>query len=365
MRSGGPALAPVFLLADIGGTNLRLSLADRRGLDPDSVCALRVADYPSLEAALLEYLRSRSVRVWPRLAALAVAAPTEGWAQSGTVAMTNHRWVLRRDALEQSLGFSELLVVNDFFAQARALPALPVAAFREVQAGNAPAIPVTNAPGLLGLPRVILGPGTGLGLATLFHEQATWRVFTGEGGHATLSVRDRRDHALVAWAWAHLGARRAACSSSDSPPPHLSVERFLSGEGLRLLWRFHAQFSASEDPGKDPRKDPGKTPAAREIASRAQEGACSVCVAALDHFCSLLGTAASNAALTIGASGGVYLAGGILPQIETFFLRSSFLASFNQKGRFAYWLQRTPVYLVLDDRASLSGCWQMALEQFQ
>ena len=238
MRSD-PARAPVFLLADIGGTNLRIGLADRRGLDPDSVGVLRVADYPSLEEALLEYLRRRSVRVWPRRAALAVAAPTEGWTQSGSVAMTNHRWVLRRAALEQKLGFSKLLVVNDFFAQARALPALPVAAFREVQAGNVPAIPVTHAPEFPGLPRVILGPGTGLGLATLFHEnnnKNTWRVFTGEGGHATFSVRTRRDHALVAWAWAHLEAREAAASSSV--PPHLSVERFFIGRRLETLVAF-------------------------------------------------------------------------------------------------------------------------------
>ena len=324
------ALALPWLVADIGGTNARFGWVAHPAAGVQYVRKLPVAAHASLGDAANTYLTSLAqqglVTARPRKAALAVATAVQG----DRVAFTNSHWAFSRQALAAELGLQALLVLNDFEALALSLPRLGVSQLRPW--GTAPQ-PHLQPNGTL----AVIGPGTGLGVAGVVQTRHGWVALPGEGGHATLAATDDAESALLTAARRHL--------------PHVSAERLLSGIGLPLLHR--AALEARGLPGVDL--------AAELIVEQGLAGDAH-CRATLDHFCALLGNFAGSVALTLGARGGVYIGGGIVPRLGELFFESAFRERFEAKGRFQPYLKAIPTALITDTLAALAGP-ALALEQ--
>jgi glucokinase len=297
------------LLGDVGGTRVRFALQAAPGAEPSEVAVLRADDHASLEAALAAYLDARRGQR-PRVGAIGIATAVTG----DTVQMTNRDWRFSIAALQKALGFDRLVVLNDFTALALALPALGAADLRQVGGGR------SVQRGAMAL----LGPGTGLGVSGLVPAGTGWVPLTGEGGHVTLAAADEHEAAIVEVLRGRFG--------------HASAERALSGPGLANLHAAIARIDGVAAPTLD----------AAQIAAAAQAGTDPLCVAALDTFLALLGGVAGNLALTLGAVGGVYLGGGMLPRLAAGVIeRSRFRDRFEAKGRFRDYLVAIPT-LVID-----------------
>jgi glucokinase len=293
------------LLADIGGTNVRFAV--REGGLPERVRTLRVADFPTVEDAARAYLSEVDAK--PRRGAFAVAAPVTG----DCVQMTNHRWSWSVDHVRRALELNSLTVLNDFAATALALPSIPRAELRQL-GGLDP---------IEGAPVAVIGPGTGLGISAL----VGGKPVSTEGGHATMPAADVREAEAIARIRERLG--------------HVSAERVLSGQGLQNLYR-------ALGPDGDP-------PEPDEITAAALAKTDRRAVDTLDMFCAMLGTVAGNLALTYGARGGVYIAGGIVPKLGDHFAASRFRERFEDKGRFRDYLAPIPVYVIWHEVPALIG----------
>ncbi|QYG01448.1 glucokinase [Massilia sp. NP310] len=307
------------LLADIGGTNCRFVLE----LGPGRLEAVEVlpcADHATLGDAMRAYLGSAAVKAISaapiRHAAIAIANPVNG----DYVRMTNHHWEFSTEALRQECGFEILLVVNDFSALARSLPHLGEQKRRV--GGGAP-----QPDAALGL----LGAGTGLGVSGLVPCGDSWTALRSEGGHVSFAPVNEQEVAILQYAWREF--------------EHVSFERFLSGAGVELIYRALADRAGR----------PGERLGAAEISRRALSGECALCDEVLEAFCGMLGTVAGNLAVTLGAQGGVYIGGGIVPRLGERFDRSSFRRRFEQKGRFAGYLADVPTYVITAEYPAFLG----------
>jgi glucokinase len=294
------------LLADIGATNARFALL-RRGGDIGPVRTLAVADYPKFTDAVAAFLAAEGVS--PAGAVLAVAGPVE----RDRAVMTNCPWVIDAAELRRLLGVPAVRVINDFEATAWSLSALEPDHVAAVGAGRAVA----------GAPMVVLGPGTGLGLASHVPHASAPVVIATEGGHVTLAATTAREDAVIAWLRGRFG--------------HVSAERALSGPGLENLYRAIAAVDRADVPARD----------ATAITQAGVAGMCPVSRAALDMFCAMLGTFAGNAALSFGARGGVFIAGGIAPRIVDYLLKSEFRARFDANGRLRPYVEAIPLNVIV------------------
>ena len=298
------------LLADIGGTRARFAWQAAPGAPLTHAVKLTTADYPSLLEAATAYLRQGPGQP-PLDAAMAIANPVTGDA----VHMTNHSWSFSIAGLRAQLGLRRLRVLNDFTALALGLPGLPPQALRQV--GGGAAVP--------GKAMALIGPGTGLGVSGLLPDgQGGWVPLEGEGGHVTLPAQGPREQALLAV----LGLRHG----------HVSAERVLSGPGLLAS---HAALCAVDGVPVDP-----ATRSAAALSVRALQGGDARALEALMLFSGLLGTVAGNLALTVGALGGVYIGGGVVPRWGDWFARSPFRTRFEAKGRFSSYLGTIPVWVI-------------------
>jgi glucokinase len=307
------------LLADIGGTNARFALETGPGRF-EAIEVLACSEYASLADAIRAYLalpQVAALHAGIRHAAIAIANPVVG----DQVRMTNHHWAFSIEALRRECGFAILEVVNDFSALARSLPHLGE---QKLQVGGG--APVPDAP--LGL----LGAGTGLGVSGLVPgADGRWTALRSEGGHVSFSPVNELEVAILQYAWREF--------------EHVSSERLLSGAGVELIYRALASRAGR----------PGESLAAPEISRRALSGECPLCDEVLEAFCGMLGTAAGNLAITLGAQGGVYIGGGIVPRLGERFLRSSFRRRFEQKGRFSAYLAAVPTYVITADYPAFLG----------
>jgi glucokinase len=324
-----------WLLADIGGTHARFGWLGTGTTSVTEVRTLKTAEHAGPVAAARAYLSDLAARLGPhysppRAAAFAVATAVGGDA----VALTNAGWTFSCQASARELGVERLLVLNDFEALALSLPRLAPSQLRAIghAAHAAPA-------GAL----AVIGPGTGLGVAGLAPaERGRWVAVPGEGGHASLPAADDYECALLA------AVRRDY--------PHVSAERLLSGIGLPVLYAGVARLE-----GAPVAATPGPVRSS-EIVARGLDGSDAIASRTLDLFCALLGGFAGNVALTLGARGGVYIGGGIVPRLGERFFQSQFRARFEAKGRFAPYLQGIPTWLITDTLAALDGA-ACALEQ--
>lgn len=297
------------LIADIGGTNARFALL--KGNDSHDAQVLACADYPDLVSAVEHYLQqvgADSGEQRPQQAAMAIAGPISG----DVIRMTNHPWQFSAAQVRRQLRLNRLIFLNDFTALALALRHLP--ANELVAVGHGRAVPDA--------PIALIGPGTGLGVSGLIPAANQWIALQGEGGHSTLAVMNEREMAVLK----ELHQRFS----------HVSAERVLSGPGLVNLYDALCVLE---------RKVPDKlTP--REITRRADEGSCRICMETVSMFCALLGTMAGNLVLTLGAVGGLYIGGGVVPHLGRLFDKSHFRDRFEDKGRYAEYLAAVPVYVI-------------------
>lgn len=298
------------LVGDIGGTNARFAWIEAPGRELEDVVAYPGADFPTLQDAMQKYLGDHG-RKAPRWCAIGIANPVVG----DHVKMTNHHWSFSISEVQRNLGMDRFLVINDFTALALSLPALSPSDLRQVGGGQS--VP--------GAPLGLLGAGTGLGVSGLLPARAGHSAIpiNGEGGHQTLAAMDDTEEAVIRALRERFG--------------HVSAERALSGPGLVNLYEAVCKVRGVA---------PAAAMQAADVSKRGVEGSDPLCVESLQHFCSFLGNAAGNIALMLGARGGVYIGGGIVPRLGPWFDRSRFRERFESKGRFRGYLEAIPTYVV-------------------
>ena len=310
------------LLADIGGTYARFALESAPGRFVHAA-SLRCAEHADFHAAVTSYLQRLPDGLAARIehAAIAIANPVEG----DEVRMTNYHWRFSSEQMRQRLGLQTLVVVNDFTALAMALPRLQPAQRRQVGGGTAREHSVVG----------VLGAGSGLGVSGLIPVADGYVALGTEGGHASFAPRDEREIVIL-----RHGLTRFS---------HVSFERLLSGPGLELI----------HDALREHAGQPPQPLAAPEITRRglvaSPDGSDVLCAESLQAFCAVLGTAAANLAVTLGAFGGIYISGGIVPRLGAYFDASPFRTRFEDKGRFSDYVRAIPTYVVTAENATLDG----------
>lgn len=325
----GQAQGP-WLVADIGGTHARFALVRGDGGAQGLVGEVRSykgRDYASLQDAALAYLAQvagpGAPPLRPARAALALATPIDG----DTVCMTNSDWCVSRQDIAHALGAEEVVLLNDFEALALALPHL---AAPERQDGCVHWIGAARAERRL--PMAVIGPGTGLGVAGCVPAGQGWIALAAEGGHVTACAADDFESQL-------LRVLRLEMQ-------HVSAERVLSGSGLPLLHR--AVCIVRGVPCDE-------TLQAEDITRHALEQGDADCLATLDSFCAMLGGFAGNVALTLGARGGVFVAGGVAEKLRDHLARSRFRERFEAKGRFKGYLAAIATGVIVAAHPALEG----------
>jgi len=313
------------LIADIGGTYARFALETAPG-QFERAASLRCAEHADFHAAVRAYLASLP-GVAIEHAAIAIANPVEG----DQVRMTNYTWEFSIEQMRQRLGLQTLVVVNDFTALAMAVPRLAAHQRRPVGGGPARERSVIG----------VLGAGSGLGVSGLIPAGDGWVALGTEGGHTNFAPRDEREIAILRFAMREYA--------------HVSFERLLSGPGLELIHRALADRAGVR----------AAPLAAPEITRRALDGSDAVCAETLDAFCAMLGSAASNLAVTLGAMGGIYIGGGIVPRLGETFDRSPFRARFEDKGRFSDYVRGIPTYVITAEHATLVGASAILAQQLK
>ena len=309
------------VVADIGGTNGRFGVArffpGERKPHIENVAVFPSADSASLSAMLGRYLNHLGAEK-PHHARLAIAGPTTE--RKGK--LTNLGWQADADVLEADHGLKSVKLLNDFGALASACDFLEEGVdFITLKEG------ADDATG----PISVMGPGTGFGVAILVPTSEGWKTVSTEGGYMAFAPTTRLEHDLTEHLRAEMG--------------HVSVETFLCGEGIARIHRFLVDYGGSGDRGLSP----------AEITKFAAAGGAPSCTRAVQLFLSIVGSTAGNLALAHGATGGVFLGGGILPKIEGMIPTSDLLRRFVAKGPMQPYLERIPVRLITAKYAALIG----------
>ncbi|MEO8007254.1 MAG: glucokinase [Betaproteobacteria bacterium] len=304
------------MVVDIGGTNARFALVPAGSLEPQDEKTVQCADFASLEQATRRYLQDRGNPV-EREAALDVAVDPIG----DFIKLTNGPWGFSIEQTSRALGLDHLQVVNDFTALALAVPTLRPDEVQSVGGGTAVA----------GTPIAVIGPGTGLGVSGLIPANERFVALQGEGGHTAFSPMNGREAGVLHWL--------------QQRYDHVSTERVVSGMGLENLY----QALCALDRVRPQPLGPDKITAAALANSDAQ------CAQAVEMFCAILGTAAANLVVTLGARAGCYIGGGIVPRLGDYFALSPFRARFETKGRFSSYVAAVPTYVILAQSPALRG----------
>lgn len=308
-----------YLVADIGGTNARFALVTGKHQDNYQIEHIRIltaADYPSCAAAMRAYL-DQIGDFTPRAACVAIAGPVVG----DTVRMTNLSWEFSCEAMAQTFGFTRFIAMNDFAAVAAACGQVTSEHLITVKQGTA--IPAAT--------KAVFGPGTGLGVAGLVNHSGQWLPVPCEGGHVNLAAATPLEADII----------KAAMTVHG----HVSAETFISGPGLvnlhQAILMVHGLAAQNITPA--------------EITQAAMTQANTTCVETLNTFCSFAGAFAGNLALTYGAKGGIYVAGGIFPRFTDFLLASPFQQRFSEKGVMSHYLESIPASLIIHPETAFVG----------
>lgn len=305
-----------ILLVDAGGTFTRFALSGSEGTIED-VSVLESGTYRSFEDAAATYLTDVNATV----SGIAVAAA--GPVMHGVVTLTNGpQWRIDPAAVKHALGATKMALVNDFAAVAASAAVLGGAAMQVIAQGEA------DPSGAI----AVVGPGTGLGVALVARDSAGFRVMPGEGGHAALAPTNEREIAVLFQLIRRFG--------------HVKAEYVLSGTGLEILWQTLCELDGMNDAGK---------PTAGEIAERARRKSDPVAVETIAMMTGWLGSFAGDVALIAGATGGVVLAGGVLPRWGAMFDTALFCRRFCAKSAHRTLMERIPVKLIVDKEAAFKG----------
>lgn len=300
-------MSEIGLIADIGATNARFALADPNGIYDEKV--LKCEDYPGILEAAQAYLDQVKPEDRPKGASVAIAGPVAG----DRFDMTNHNWSFSIEETRKALGLDTFHLFNDFQAIALGVPHVEEKYLRKIGSGQAQE----------GKAIAVIGPGTGLGVASLFQHEGKYIPNACEGGHVTMAAKTQREFDLF---------RTLRYKYS-----HVSAERVCSGKGLVNIYNAIRILDGHEEL-------PDRTP--EEISKAAIEDACPVCKEALDKMITFLGSVAGNLALSLGSFGGIYIAGGIPAKLGEYFYESHFYDEFLAKGRFDKYLQKMPIYVI-------------------
>ena len=319
-----------ILAADIGGTHARFAAIE------NDAGALRVVfrsrypsrEFPGLDAVIRAFV-AESRMTFDR-ACVGIACPiTDDICEA-----SNLPWRTRVSALPAQTGIPQVIVINDFAALACSVTHLLPQDLVTLQQGQ----PEGHAP------IALIGAGTGLGQSFLLWDGARYRAHASEGGHATLAARSPDERALAASLWREFG--------------HVSFERVLSGPGLVNVYRYFAAergVGAQDAVRLEVERD---GPAAVTRHAMARTDAC--CTDALDLFASVYGAQAGNLALTVMATGGVFIGGGIAARVVDKLRDGTFVRAFNDKGRLGDVLERIPVHVIANPDAALMGAAAVA-----
>jgi glucokinase len=302
------------LIGNVGGTKTRLALVSE-GTRWENLETHRNEEFDALEDIIAKYLDRHKAEL--EAGAFAVAGPV----RDGEAELTNRDWRISARALSKRFGLEHCEVVNDFSGVALGIPALASDDLEHAGGGEADS----------DKPIAILGPGTGLGVGGIVPYGKERRVLVTEGGHASLPAVDARTAAIIE----RLRTRF----------DHVSIERAVSGQGLENIYRAIGELDDKELEQRD----------AAAIGEAAADGDDEVATETLRHFFALLGAVAGNLALSYGAFGGVYIAGGIVPRYLEAFRASGFREAFEAKGRMRDYVASIPVFVILHEEVELLG----------
>lgn len=303
------------VVADVGGTNIRLAVLDITNGEMSKVREYPCAQFITIETALIQYFATLSEPVG--YLCLGIACPVE----NDLISMTNLNWQFSKKQLKQKLALEVLYVINDYTAISLAVPF--VEENQKIKIGGGEEV----ADGV----KAIFGPGTGLGVSHLIKQNEKWVSLDGEGGHSSFAPNTAQQADVLLLLQGQFG--------------HVSTERLLSGQGLVNI--YHALCRLA---GKQP-----EFFEAAEITKSALNGECELALQTLTLFCQAMGGFAGNLALNLECKGGVYIAGGIVPRFIEFFKNSEFRTFFEAKGRFEGYLKSIPTYLITHENPGLLG----------
>ncbi len=336
----------INLIADIGGTNIRIALAGtKQSLNEDmlvdnisaksissetievsEIATYQCKEFASLAEVLAHYIEQKALTDYSINACLAIACPVD----DDFISMTNLPWQFSQAELKQKLRLNSLHLINDYTAIAMAIPLLSDAQKVKVGGGDSVA----------GKPISVCGPGTGLGVANLFPIASStgtkWQCVSGEGGHIDFAAINHTEQQVFNFIQAFKN--------------RVSYEQLLSGFGLEQIY----QALVFINQGKTINTESDKL-SAKDITAKATQGQCDICQQTLTLFCDVLGSFAGNLALIMNSQGGVYIAGGIVPRFIDYLKNSNFRARFEAKGRLAHITEQAPTYVITEQQPGLLG----------
>lgn len=301
-------------VADVGGTNIRLAREENGQLR--DIKKYICADYGNIADVISLYFESLPDYQFVA-GCIAIACPVENdW-----IKMTNHHWQFSVKETQAKLGLTYLSVINDYTAVSMSLPVLTDE--QKVQIGGGEAKPNRTT--------AVFGPGTGLGVGVLAPIEGGWQCLDGEGGHVDFAPVDEKDLTI----WHYLNEKFG----------HASAEEVMSGRGLVNIYEALAKFKGQSPTFSEP----------EQITTNALNQSCEVCVTALKQFCRIMGGFAGNLALGLGAFGGVYISGGIVPRFVEYLQQSGFRTRFEAKGRFRSYVAAIPTFVITEPDHGLLG----------
>jgi glucokinase len=313
-----------LLVADIGGTNGRFGLVD---YDPTSFSSgkinysasrqitLKCADYPDMASMIKDCCQQLNVS--PEYACIAIAGPIE----DGEAFMTNLNWRFSIEDLRQSLNFKKLHVINDFAAHAFAVPFQKEDEFFTLHQGKPNKF----------CPVLVMGPGTGFGMAQLVPHKGQWNVIATEGGHASFAPTNEKE----------LEIKRVLLKQQK----HVSVENILSGNGLVNLYKALTIIAGVTTENYSP----------ADVSGKGIANTHPICTDAVLTFCDILGEVAGDKALSTGARGGIVITGGITAKLLDMIPKSNFMERYKNKGPLEDYVNDINIRVVLNDKAALVG----------
>ncbi|PKH07450.1 glucokinase [Moritella sp. Urea-trap-13] len=303
------------VVADVGGTNIRFAVCDLETGALSELKEFACAEFVTLEAALAQYFAALSGEITHLC--VGIACPVE----NDHVVMTNLNWAFSKQALQDKLKLASLHIINDYTAISLAVPFLSAEEKIQIGAGECQTDGVT----------AVFGPGTGLGVSHIVKAAGKWISLDGEGGHVSFTPNTPEQADILCLLQAQFG--------------HVSAERILSGQGLVNLYKSLCTLSEQEAKFDQP----------KDVTKAALDGSCDIARKSLAVFCQVMGGFAGNLALNLACTGGVYIAGGIVPRFVDFFQASEFRRCFEDKGRFKDYLAAIPTFLITHDNPGLLG----------
>jgi glucokinase len=323
--------APMILAGDIGGTKVNLAIytIDDGRLTPGVMNTYRSRDHSSLHEIIQAFVTEH--RIKPEVACLGVAGPV----RNQRAQPTNLPWIVDAAELQQAFGFKDIFLLNDLETNAYGIAAVPPGDLVELNRGSD--VDHGNI--------AIISAGTGLGQAGLFWDGKHYVAMPSEGGHSDFSPRTDLDIALLQYLRNRLG--------------QVSWEHILSGRGFFHLYQFLRDTGRGKEQSWVEKEFQATDPAV-VITRAGLEGKCELCRQTLDLFVGYYGAATSNLALTLLATGGVYLGGGIAPKIISHLTNGQFLKAFIGQGRMKDLLASMRVRVILNDKTALMGAARYA-----